>query len=110
MSLANEFATLLYSDVSTAAIDQLVTKTGLWVRNTLLHFLGPFALTQLWFHFWATRRVLRALLWFVVGLQVLQLWSPGALLWLAIDGAFDIAVIAGGITAAWWLAMREVRV
>lgn len=108
MSQGGEFLGLLASDLSAAAIDQLVTRSGLWFRNSLIHLLAPFVGTVLWFHFSRFRVGLTALVIVYVGLQFVQLASPGRLSLLLIDGAFDLACLAVGIAAAWWLAMRDV--
>lgn len=109
MWLVDEFLFLLRSDVSSASVDQLIGKQGLWVINSLLHFAFGFAGFFCWVHFGrGGRRALVVFVWAYSLLQIVQLSSAGALWALALDGAFDIAVLFFGYLVAVWIAGREV--
>jgi len=108
VSLETEFATLLHSDLSGAAIDQLVTVTGLFVRNTLLHFFMGSTGYLLLAH--GRGRLVRRLLAAYVALQVVQMGGGGRFAVVLADGIFDIAVVFAGALAALWITGREVRV
>jgi len=108
VSLADEFFMLLKSDMSSAAIDQLVTRPGLWIRNTLVHFAMGYVGCHVWLQ---SRKSRRVLLCFVAGycaLQIIQLFSPGRLSVLVLDGFFDVFVLNAGWAAAFVVAMKGV--
>ncbi|MEQ5872589.1 hypothetical protein J4E08_22260 [Sagittula sp. NFXS13] len=119
MWLESELSMLMMSDVSGAAVDMLVTKSGLWLRNTLLHFLVPFFLFHLWFYvspIWLGGRfrpAVRAGIWSMLAvflaLQVVQLFFPiGRLGWVFLDNLFDVVIAGAGFLLAWTWAMGEV--
>jgi hypothetical protein len=109
VSLVNEFSVLLYSDVSTASLDQLVTRWGLWLRNTLVHLESGFILYFVLLHRPQWRDCLIVAVWIYLGLQIVQLWSPGNLRLLVLDGVFDIVIAFSGYALGALVALRGVR-
>ncbi|WP_418592071.1 hypothetical protein [Ponticoccus sp. (in: a-proteobacteria)] len=106
MSLQGEVWALMMSDVSSASVDMLVSKAGLWVRNTLIHGLAPFFLFHVAFHYPWSRPYLWIGLALYIALQVVQLWSPGPFGWILMDSIFDLVLAGVSVAFAWTLAMR----
>lgn len=103
-------SSLLYSDVSGAALNVLVSPLKLWVLNTIAHFtmgaasclavaLRPsLAVWQAW-----------ALVAFIV-LQIIQVGTTDRHVIVFIDGLFDIAaVLFGWIVTLWALGAERGR-
>lgn len=106
--IAGELVRLLLSDAGFASVDMLVTQPGLWVRNALIHAAAGFV-AFFWKHHWP-----RAAAWLdwvfngYLALQVVQTFlTPGSFPILALDAVFDVAVVAVGYFAAWFIAMRN---
>lgn len=110
MSWEGEIYALLMSDVSSAGVEVLTSKLGLWARNSLIHFSLPFVTTIAYFHAPSLRAWIKVSAALYIALQVAQLWSPGTLSALVLDGIWDVLCAAFGACLAWWLAMRSIPV
>lgn len=109
MQLLNELAMLLRSDVSANGIADLVSRDGLWIRNSMIHIGAGFVG---WF--WALHKP-GARVWLhgafaaYALLQVVQMFSGGSALALAIDGVWDLLSIAIGRAGAMAIAIAPVK-
>lgn len=103
-------ATFLYSDLSTAAIDQLVTRFGLFARNSLIHFGAGFGwrLVTLFRPDWGVWGAWAFVAYLL--LQGVQMASPGPWALLLIDGLWDAVLPVVGFFAGWWVAGADVEV
>ena len=108
MSLRNEFAMLLNSDLSAAGVDQLTSRFGLWVRNTMIHWGMGFVAFFAGTYFPEARGALAAMIACYILLQIVQMFSPGHIGNLLADGVFDVFVLGLGYAMAFTLAMREI--
>ena len=108
MSLRNEFVMLLHSDLSAAGVDQLTSRFGLWVRNTMIHWGMGFVAFFVGTYFPEARPGVAVAIAAYALLQVVQMFSPGSFVGLLADGAFDVAILGSGYAMAFALAMRQI--
>lgn len=99
---------LLYSDAGAVAVENLTSQIGLWVRNSLIHLGAGY----LGFHQWHYHPTFQATFQFLfiayALLQVVQLWTPGNMAYVALDSVWDLAAVAVGICWAWADVVRGV--
>lgn len=115
----DQLKSYLISDVADLPIGQIVTRFEIWSEKSILHvFMGAIGffvyVHRRSFWNWMYRPewwcwVRRPSLWFY-GIQVVQtIQSPGGLLTLMLDAAWDIGCLWLGVLIAYWVAMRRVR-
>lgn len=105
--IGHEISRLMMSDASAASVDLLVSKPGLWARNSLIHWAAGFVAYFGKVYFPKTILPLNLFFFAYVLLQIVQLWSPGALWLLIVDGLCDVLIVTCGYCMAWMIALRD---
>ena len=105
-AIGSEASKLLLSDVAATSVQSLVSQPGLWVRNSLIHAAAGFVVFFWKVYFPRARAPLDWAFNAYLLLQIVQLWSPGEFWALALDGVFDVLIVAAGWSVAWAWSMR----